>query len=97
MTDQHDRIGVFVAGGPAPGINAVIKGVVQEAHNAGLRVIGFQDGADGLVNRRTVNLTRSRVEDIHILGGSILGTSRYRIDDAGQDLARIRANLEAGA
>lgn len=93
MTEQPDRIGVFVAGGPAPGINAVIKGVVQEAHNAGLKVIGFQDGADGLVHRRTINLTRSRVEDIHILGGSILGTSRYRIDAEGHDLARILENL----
>ncbi len=94
MSEQPDKIGVFVAGGPAPGINGVIKGVVQEAHNAGLRVIGFQDGADGLVNKRMVNLTRSRVEDIHILGGSIIGTSRYRINADGNDLRRILKNLQ---
>jgi len=88
------RIGVFVAGGPAPGINAVIKGIVQEAENAGVRVAGYVDGARGLVNAHFVDLTRRMVENIHILGGTILGTSRYRIDDEGRDLARIVAQLQ---
>jgi 6-phosphofructokinase len=94
MADPVDKIGVFVAGGPAAGINGVIKGIVQAADNAGVRVFGFMDGARGLVEGQFVRLTRPMVEDIHILGGSILGTSRYRIDDEGRDIARILANLE---
>ena len=63
------KIGVFVAGGPAAGINGVIKGVVQEAHNHGLEVIGFRDGARGLISNHTCRLTRRMVEDIHMMRG----------------------------
>ncbi len=88
-----DRLGVFVAGGPAPGINAVIKGVVTEADNAGIRVYGYLDGALGLVEGRFVHLTRGAVEDISIVGGSCIGTSRHQVDLPGGDLERIQANL----
>lgn len=93
-SERVERIGVFVAGGPAAGINGVIKGIVQEADNAGVRVLGFVDGADGLVHGKFVYLTRQMVEDIHILGGSLIGTSRYRVDETGGDVARICANLK---
>jgi 6-phosphofructokinase 1 len=89
------KIGVFVAGGPAAGINGVIKGIVQEAHNEGLEVIGFSDGAEGLLQCRTCLLTRAMVEDIPMMGGSILGTSRIdprRIDGG---VERILANLQS--
>ncbi|MGV3722155.1 MAG: 6-phosphofructokinase [Actinomycetota bacterium] len=93
MAESLQKIGVFVAGGPAPGINAVIKGIVQAADIAGARVFGFLEGARGLVEGRFVRLTRQMVEDIHALGGSVLRTSRYRIDDDGRDMARILENL----
>jgi ATP-dependent phosphofructokinase / diphosphate-dependent phosphofructokinase len=93
MPGEQERIGVFVAGGPAAGINGVIKGIVQEADNAGRRVVGFLDGAYGLVHNRLVYLTREMVENIHVLGGSILGTSRYKIDEAAGELERILENL----
>jgi hypothetical protein len=91
MAPQVDKLAVFVAGGPAAGINGVIKGVVQEADNLGLRVLGYVDGARGLVEGHCVYLSRQMVEDIHTQGGSVLGTSRYRMDDAGMD--RAVANL----
>jgi 6-phosphofructokinase 1 len=93
MTEQMDRIGVFVAGGPAAGINGVIKGIVQEAGNAGIKVNGYLDGARGLVEGEFVELTRRMVENIHFLGGSIIGTSRHRIDPEKGDVARIVENL----
>ncbi|HEU4754645.1 MAG TPA: 6-phosphofructokinase [Armatimonadota bacterium] len=93
MPDSFDKIGVFVAGGPAAGINGVIKGIVQEADNAGIRVVGFINGARGLVRGEFCHLTRERVENINFLGGSILGTSRFKIDPAGADLQRILENL----
>ena len=95
MEKPLPRIGVFVAGGPAAGINGVIKGIVQEADNAGAKVLGFLDGAHGLLHGRFVHLTREMVEDIHILGGSLIGTSRYRISDDGDDIARILAHLRS--
>lgn len=93
MKKQPDKIGVFVAGGPAPGINGVIKGIVQEADNAGLDVLGYLDGARGLVQSQFVHLTRRMVENIHILGGSVIGTSRYKMDKEGRDLDAILTNL----
>jgi ATP-dependent phosphofructokinase / diphosphate-dependent phosphofructokinase len=87
------QIGIFVAGGPAAGINGVIKGIVEEADNAGINVAGFLNGPRGLVDGRFVLLNRHMVEDVNILGGSIIGTSRYRIDDEGRDTAAILANL----
>jgi ATP-dependent phosphofructokinase / diphosphate-dependent phosphofructokinase len=91
MQQRFDKIGVFVAGGPAAGINSVIKAIVQEADNRGMHVVGFLDGALGLVEGRLVHLTRRMVEDIHILGGSVIGTSRYQMQEG--DLERIVANL----
>ncbi len=93
MHGPFDKLGVFVAGGPAAGINGVIKGLVQEADNAGLKVFGFVDGAQGLVEGRFVHLTRQMVEDIPILGGSCIGTSRFKVEPARGDVERIYANL----
>jgi len=92
MDPQFDKIGVFVSGGPAAGINAVIKGIVQEADNHGMQVLGYLNGAWGLVHGRFVQLTRQMVEDIHILGGSLIGISRHRVDEE-RDLPAICANL----
>ncbi|MFN3651296.1 MAG: 6-phosphofructokinase [Armatimonadota bacterium] len=94
MEHQLKKIGVFVAGGPAAGINGVLKGIVQEAENSGLRVLGFLNGAHGLVHGRFEHLTRARVENIQILGGSILGTSRHQLQPEAGDLTRILAHLE---
>lgn len=91
MAENIDKIGVFVAGGPAAGINGVIKGLVQETANHGVDVYGYLDGARGLVEAEFVTLTRRMVENIHILGGSIIGTSRYRIEE--DDVPRIVENL----
>jgi len=89
----HRRIGVFVAGGPAAGINGVIKGIVQEASNHGIEVIGFRDGVQGLVSNHTCRLTRGMVEDIHIMGGSILGTSRLDPRTVRHGVERILTHL----
>jgi 6-phosphofructokinase len=91
------KIGVFVAGGPAAGINGVTKGIVQEAYNHGIDVIGFRDGAEGLIFNRTCRLTRGMVEDIHIMGGAILGTSRLDPRTVKNGMERILANLRRNA
>jgi 6-phosphofructokinase 1 len=93
-TRPQDRIGLFVAGGPAAGINAVVKGVVLEADNRDVRVLGYLNGAHGLLYDRFVTLTRRMVEDIHATGGSVVGTSRFRIDEARGDVQTIVRNLE---
>jgi ATP-dependent phosphofructokinase / diphosphate-dependent phosphofructokinase len=69
------RIGVLTGGGDAPGLNAVIRAVVKSACNAGIDVLGLQDGFDGLIEpNRSRPLTPENVTGILRLGGTILGT-----------------------
>jgi ATP-dependent phosphofructokinase / diphosphate-dependent phosphofructokinase len=88
-----ENIGVFVAGGPAAGINGVTKGIVQEADNHEIRVHGFLNGCEGLIYDRHVLLTREIVEDIHVMGGTILGTSRLNPLKVENGVERILENL----
>jgi 6-phosphofructokinase len=88
-----NTLGIFVAGGPAAGINGVTKGIVQEADNHGVRVYGFLNGAEGLMKGQRVLLARELVEDIHLLGGTILGTSRFDPTKAEGGIERILETL----
>ncbi len=70
------RVGVLTGGGDCPGLNAVIRAVTKSLilqHNA--EVIGFEDGYEGLIERRMRSLTYSDVSGILTRGGTILGTS----------------------
>jgi ATP-dependent phosphofructokinase / diphosphate-dependent phosphofructokinase len=72
-------LGILVGGGPAPGINTVISAATIEALNEGFDVIGIRDGFKHLVRRDLSGLRPLAIDDvsrIHLLGGSILGTSR---------------------
>jgi len=77
MATTIRTIGITTGGGDAPGLNAVIRGVVK----AGLldynwRCIGIQDGFDGLIwPERTFELTHDNVRGILPRGGTILGTT----------------------
>ena len=51
---QIRRIGIFTGGGDAPGLNAVVRGVVKAAiHAQGWEVFGFYDAFRGLVREAT--------------------------------------------
>jgi 6-phosphofructokinase 1 len=73
------RVALVVGGGPAPGINGVISAVTLQGLLNGIDVLGIQDGyrhvMDGVTDHLRA-LTRTEVRDIHLRGGSILGTSR---------------------
>jgi 6-phosphofructokinase 1 len=83
------KVGVLVSGGIAPGINAVIKGIVDrhtlyhkhaneaEQDGYGLEITGYRDGFSGLLNGSHIILNRKNVRDFANKGGSLLGTSRY--------------------
>ena len=79
MSADQARLGILVAGGPAPGINSVISACVIEAINSGLEVIGIYDGFEHLVEGNTGTARRLEISDIsriHFRGGSLLRTSR---------------------
>ncbi|MBQ0925373.1 ATP-dependent 6-phosphofructokinase [Saccharopolyspora endophytica] len=73
--------GIVTCGGLCPGLNDVIRGLVQEltVQYDVKRVVGFRNGLRGLTARHrddTIELTPDRVRDIHNAGGTILGSSR---------------------
>ena len=73
------RLGILVGGGPAPGLNGVIAAATIEGINQGYEVIGFRDGFKHLATGDTTQikpLAIRDVRDIHLKGGSILGTAR---------------------
>ncbi|MBS1516089.1 MAG: 6-phosphofructokinase [Bacteroidetes bacterium] len=73
------NLAIVVGGGPAPGINGVIRSVTIEAINSGLNVIGVYDGFEWLAKGDHSHFTELRIDDvsrIHFSGGSILRTSR---------------------
>jgi len=73
--------GIVTCGGLCPGLNNVIRGLVQElsVHYKVKRILGFRNGLQGLTAEHrddTIELTPDRVRDIHNVGGTILGSSR---------------------
>jgi len=81
-------VGILVSGGIAPGINAVIDGIVKrhtlyaealrDSFPYELRIQGFAEGFRGFFHAgvQSKSLTVSTVEPFAELGGSLLGTSR---------------------
>ena len=89
------RIGVLTGGGDCPGLNAVIRAVVQKAIKTyGWSVSGIRHGWRGLLLEEIEPLDLASVSGILPRGGTILGTSRtnpYKEEDGE---ARIRATLK---
>ena len=49
------KIGILTGGGDCPGLNAVIRGVVEECAQAGIEVYGFSAGWRGAVLERSAD------------------------------------------
>ena len=70
------RIALNTGGGDAPGLNAVIRGVVLSAVRRGWEVYGIRMGYGALLGEDAViRLDRDSVRGITHLGGTILGTT----------------------
>src|SRR5215471_14292216 len=91
------RLAILVGGGPAPGINGVISAATIEGINQGFRVLGVRDGYKWLAEGNTdhcVRLTIAGVKGIHILGGSVLGTSRTNPTKSETSMKNVLSALE---
>jgi phosphofructokinase-like protein len=92
---KKKQIAVLTGGGDAPGLNAVIRGIVFKAKSLGYDVLGILDGWKGLLGcHHCGTLDLDRVEDIHMLGGTILHTSRtnpYKVNDGPK---KVKQNLK---
>ncbi len=89
------QIGILTGGGDAPGLNAVIRGIVFKAKALGYDVLGFLNGWQGLLGDcEHCALDLDQVEDIHMLGGTIIHTSRtnpYKVENGPK---QVKDNME---
>lgn len=88
------KVAIVTCGGLCPGLNNVIRGIVMqlESRYGVKRIIGIRYGYEGFIPKykhEIIELTSSKVEDIHLSGGSILGSSRGQ-----QDVSEIVDALE---
>jgi 6-phosphofructokinase 1 len=98
---EQVRPAVVTCGGLCPGINAVIRSIFMESyHRYGVRsLIGIRYGYSGLDAKKgyePVELNPDLVEDIHLEGGTILGSSRGGTEDMEalvDTLARLGVNI----
>jgi 6-phosphofructokinase 1 len=93
------KAGIVTCGGLCPGLNNVIRALVLSLHfHYGVRSIyGFRYGFEGLSRRfghSPLELTPVLVNDIHELGGTILGSSRGPQDPA--DMVDTLERMEIG-
>jgi len=72
---SEKRIGILTGGGDCPGLNAVIRAACTTCRRFGFEVIGFKDGFEGLLTEKHVALCCNKVEGLHSIGGTILGTT----------------------
>ena len=88
------RIGILTGGGDCPGLNAVIRAVVRKAINDhGDSVVGFLDAWDGVLEKRTMELTVASLAGALPRGGTILGTRRGSPFDFPDGPRRVKENL----
>jgi 6-phosphofructokinase 1 len=79
------QVAIVTCGGLCPGLNDVVRGIVLKCLDYGVpdkNIIGIRNGFKGFYDKahRPVQLTRKLVDDIQLEGGTMLGTSRERVD-----------------
>ncbi|MEW5772421.1 MAG: ATP-dependent 6-phosphofructokinase [Thermodesulfobacteriota bacterium] len=70
------RVGILTGGGDCSGLNAVIRSVTRAAViQHGATVVGIENGFEGLITGKSMELGTRNTRDILTLGGTILGTT----------------------
>jgi len=79
------KVAIVTCGGLCPGLNNVIRSIVNQLYfrYKVKNIVGIQYGFEGFIHKYkhpVIDLTPERVENIHLFGGTILGTSRGKQD-----------------
>jgi ATP-dependent phosphofructokinase / diphosphate-dependent phosphofructokinase len=88
------KVGLLTGGGDCPGLNAVIRAVVQQIVTEGGSCLGILEGWRGLVQNMTCPLPLTATDGIISQGGTLLGSSRtnpYRNPDS--EVTALRENF----
>lgn len=89
------KVGLLTGGGDCPGLNAVIRAVVQRVANEGGSCVGIMEGWRGLIRGMSQDLDISETDGIVGRGGTILGSSRtnpYKYPDT--DIPAVLDNFQ---
>ena len=89
------KIGILTGGGDCPGLNAVIRGVVEECAANGIEVYGFSAGWRGALAGEGRWITLKNVEGLQTQGGTILESSRTNVMKEENGPERVRKTLES--
>lgn len=90
------KVGLLTGGGDCPGLNAVIRAVVQRVADEGWTCTGILEGWRGLIRNLSIPLDVNATEGIVGRGGTILGASRtnpYKNPDV--DVPAVLENFKA--
>lgn len=98
---SHVNAGIVTCGGICPGLNTVIRSIVRCLwYSYGVkRIIGIRNGYPGFLpeyNYSPMSLTPDTVDDIHKMGGTILGTARGggdRVEEIADSIERMNLNI----
>jgi 6-phosphofructokinase 1 len=103
FSPKHVHAGIVTCGGLCPGLNDVIRSVVRclWLRYGVRRISGFQYGYKGFLTDKgkaypTVELTPDFVDDIHKIGGTILGTARgggKQVSEIVDTMERLNINM----
>jgi 6-phosphofructokinase 1 len=70
------KVGLLTGGGDCPGLNAVIRAIVQRIVSEGGACVGILEGWRGLIQGLSRDLDVAETDTIIARGGTILGSSR---------------------
>lgn len=89
------KVGILTGGGDCPGLNAVIRAVVQKVVNEGGECVGIMEGWRGLIQNMSRPLGIEHTDGIIGLGGTILGSSRTNpFKNMERDLPLLKKHFE---
>jgi 6-phosphofructokinase 1 len=90
------KVGLLTGGGDCPGLNAVIRAIVQRIVSEGGSCVGILEGWRGLIQGMSRELHIAETDGIIARGGTILGASRTNpFKFADRDIPALRANFRA--
>ena len=87
------KVAILINGGDAPGLNAVIRAIVNSSRENGIECYGFIEGFKGLLENNYIRLDNNPISSgILQKGGAIIGSSlnsnvfNYKVIENGQEV-----------
>jgi 6-phosphofructokinase 1 len=91
---MNKTIGVLTSGGDAPGMNPAIRSVIRTAIQHGCRVVGINNGYDGIFDGNVEEMGSRLLSGMIDRGGTILQSSRCKRMYTPEGLDEARKRLQ---